>query len=150
MLFHPFLLTAALILFAVGAAVGFVSLKRRIATKSAEKSKHMYVVYSAYLLFLLALAVYAYERENVLTPAQMDAVRKSSFLIYHVVSIFAAAIFTTLTTLYGIIFRGTLFQEGMKKKEILHVLLGVLAVVSFAFGVATGVLLYIKAGISIL
>ncbi len=57
MLFHPFLLTVSLALFLLGGVIGFRSTKRR---HTQEKSRHNLLMYTAYILFILSLFVYAY------------------------------------------------------------------------------------------
>jgi uncharacterized membrane protein YidH (DUF202 family) len=147
MLFHPLLLIVSLALFLLGGVVGFHSAKRRHAQGTKAKSRHSIFMYTAYTLFILSLFVYAYETRSVISLEQKMLFRTTGYLGYHVATILGASTLTSLTMAYGLLHRGSLFKEGVKKKEALHMGLGVLSVTFFFIAVLTGLLMYVKAGI---
>jgi hypothetical protein len=136
-----------LALFLLGAGMGFRSAKRRHAQEINEKSRHNLFMYTAYILFILSLLVYAYETKSVISQEEKMLFRTTGYQGYHGVTIAGASTITSLTMAYGLRFRKELFTEGIKKKEILHMALGVLSISFFFIAVLSGLIMYVKAGV---
>ncbi|NOZ59315.1 MAG: hypothetical protein GXO66_07055 [Euryarchaeota archaeon] len=146
MLYHPYILAVGMILFLAGAAEGY---RRAKSLPADEKSRHGVMVYTAYALFVFALALYyGFERSLALEIAGgREAFRATGFLTLHVVSIAASTVLLTATLLYGVALRGRIFKERIGKKEIAHMVLGSLGVLFYVLAVLSGVAMYMKAGV---
>ncbi len=73
--------------------------------------------------------------------------RTTGYQGYHVAAIIGASTLTSLTMAYGLQFRKELFEEGIKKRDVLHMALGVLSVSFFFIAVLSGLIMYVKAGV---
>jgi divalent metal cation (Fe/Co/Zn/Cd) transporter len=146
MLYHPYILSVGMILFLVGAVVGYRKAK---SLPSEEKSRHPYLVYPAYSLFLLAMALYyGYERGLALELAGgREAFAATGLLKPHVISISASTLLLTLTFIYGLVLRNKFFTEKISRNEIIHMALGSLGIAFYLLAVATGVAMYAKTGV---
>lgn len=145
MLYHPYILAVGMILFLAGAAEGY----RKAKLPGGERSRHPAMVYTAYSLFVLALAIYyGYEKSLAIEMAGgREAFRATGFLVPHIISISLATILLSVTLVYGIFMRGRLFTERIGRNEIVHMVLGSLGIAFYVLAVVTGVAMYMRAGV---
>lgn len=145
MLYHPYILSLGLVLFIAGVAVGY----RRAKSLHGEKSRHIFLVYPAYFIFIFAMALYyGYERRIALELAGgRESFAATGLLSLHTASIAAASVLLTITIIYGFALRNTIFTEKIGRKEIVHMVLGAFGVASYTLAVLTGLAMYIKTGV---
>ncbi len=145
MLYHPYILLIAMVLFIAGALDGALTMRSPVKLRS----RHPQMMYAAYLLFLLALALYyGYERSIAVGLAGgREAFRATGLLVPHVVFITLSTLLLTLSLAWGVLHRGRLFRQGTGRREQVHVLAGALGIVSYILAVLTGIGMYIKAGV---
>jgi drug/metabolite transporter (DMT)-like permease len=146
MLYHPYILSLGMVLFLLGAAVGY---KRAKSPSPGERSRHRYLVYPAYFMFILAMALYyGYERNLALDLAGgRQAFAATGLLPFHTVSIASASLLLTLTVSYGFILRNRFFVEKISGREILHMALGSLGVAFYTLAVVSGIAMYVETGV---
>lgn len=146
MFYHPYILSLGLILFLGGALIGY---RRAKSYSSGEKSRHGYFIYPAYFMFVFAMALYyGYERKIALELAGgREAFAATGLLSLHTVSIASSSVLLTLAMLYGLAFRGSIFNNRPGKKEIVHMALGALGVALYTLAVLTGLAMYFKTGL---
>jgi divalent metal cation (Fe/Co/Zn/Cd) transporter len=146
MLYHPFILTIGLVLFVAGAVVGF---RKARALPHGEKSPHPLLIYPAYIMFLFAMGLYyGYERNIALEVAGgREAFAATGLLTLHAASIAVATIFLTLTLLYGLALRNRIFTDKIGRKEVVHMVMGAIGVISYTLAVASGLAMYARVGV---
>ncbi|GEM_PF-6200264 len=145
MLYHPYILLAAMVLFIAGAVDGMISMR----SPARLPSRHPQLMYAAYLLFLLALALYyGYERGIALEIAGgREAFRATGLLVPHVIFITLSTLLLTASFLWGMLNRGRFFRHGTGRSEQLHILTGILGIASYVLAVLTGIGMYLRAGV---
>ncbi|GBE55192.1 MAG TPA: hypothetical protein ENH28_03010 [Euryarchaeota archaeon] len=146
MLYHAYILTIAMVLFIYAGYEGYAVARGKM---SKEKSRHRIATYSAYALFLIALFIYfGFESKTISSiPGAKEAVKNSGFLIPHVISITLSTLLLSIAIVLGFIKRKVLFENGIKKTEIVHIVLGSLGIFFYIIAVLSGLAMYMKAGL---
>lgn len=145
MLYHPYLLVIAMVLFLYSALEGYAVAKGK---REREESRHRYGIYPAFVIFVLAMiSYYGFEKEAVSSAQARESFEASGFLTLHAITIGLSSILLVLSFLLGLAGRDDLFQGEIKRGEIAHMSLGSLGIASYVVAVFTGTAMYLRAGL---